>query len=270
MSLVMAQCKRQMIRDGADAVPRTCPKCGLGKCRDGLPVWHEMDRPKPAPASPWLQTRHPERARRKFDLMNPTAAMVSLTTMAKVLARVARFAGHTEGAEIYSVAQHSVEGCRAILRDGHGQDVASAFLMHDGHEYLMGDWPTPVQQALSKHAELDNGTPAAGECVKRAIKSLKNSLDRPIHEAAGLAWPLPEHVRKIVKEYDLRMGRTERDARMAEPPAAWDDIYSNAEPVKGCDLSPWPAAYAESMFALWCFRTGISVFGDSAAEYVND
>jgi hypothetical protein len=199
-----------------------------------------------APLTPWLQTIHSEISARRFDLVNPTAAMVSFRAMALVLARVARFGGHTEDG-VYSVAQHSVEGARALQRAGHAE-AAVAFLLHDGHEYITGDMPTPIKEALQTHAVLASGNVYAGECIDRAIKSLKGTLDRVIHEAAGLEWPLTKATRELVKEYDARMCNTERLTRLASQPVPWGEPIGNLPVVPGCDLSPWTTDTARLMF----------------------
>lgn len=226
------RCSKEM-RDAGMSYPRTCQICALGPCR----YYKEPGAVDTDGVSPWLQTINPERELRRFDLVNPTAAMVNFPAMARVLARIPRFGGHTEDEEIYSVAQHSVEGAFAILRDTGNREAARAFLLHDGHEYLIGDIATPVVKALSVHAEMADGF-IAGLHVVRAIKKLKDVLDRVIYGAAGIAWPLPPDVAAIVKEYDGRMGRTELDARMDEPPCAHGPRYMNAKPVEGVDLSP--------------------------------
>lgn len=59
-------CRRRLIKDGAPVVPRTCPKCGLGKCLDGLSVTWEMDRPKPATGE---QLRDPKDALSAFTVL---------------------------------------------------------------------------------------------------------------------------------------------------------------------------------------------------------
>jgi len=196
--------------------------------------------------SPWLQTIHPHRATRRFDLVNPTAAMVHFPTMALVLSRIPRFGGHTE-CGVYSVAQHSVEGADAIMRDGYTREVAVAFLLHDGHEYITGDFATPIQQALAVHAELASGNIYAGEMIGTAIRALKTALDAVIYEAAGIAWPLPPVVRAIVKKYDARMCNTERLARLDVEPCEWGAV-GELPIVRGCDLTPWGQAVAQGRF----------------------
>lgn len=200
---------------------------------------------------PWLQTIHPDRELRRFDLINPTAAMVHFPSMALVLARIPRFGGHTQGGDIYSVAQHSVEGARALVRDGH-PEAAAALLLHDGHEYVMGDIATPVARALAVHAEYATGDINAGDIVDLAIRRMKSTIDAAIYEAAGMAYPLRPEVRALVKEYDLRMCRTERDVRMAERPMDWGSAWESVEPLPYVNCGLWSAERARSAFHMMC------------------
>ncbi len=184
-------------------------------------------------------------------LVQPSVCAVNFRTMATVLARTPRFGGHTDRG-VYSVAQHSREGAYAVLRDTGRRDCAAAFLLHDGHEYIIGDIATPVVDALAAHAVLVSGDLNSADVVKRAVRSLKSTLDEAIHKAAGIPWPLPPDVRAIVKEYDLRVGRTERDARMAPPPQKWDPIWEAAEPVRGMMLEQISETCAAAMFLSAC------------------
>lgn len=240
------------LREAGKAYPRTCRVCGLGPCHDGYRTPVNTDT-----CAPWLQTINPERSLRRFDLVNPTAVMVHFPTMARVLARIPRFGGHTEGEEIYSVAQHCVEGAFAILRDTGNKAAARAFLLHDGHEYITGDLATPIKQALAAHA----GGRWVGTLVTEAIKSLQRTLDCVIYGAAGIAYPLTPEVRAIVREYDLRMCRTERDVRMDETPFPWVSHVENAEPVAGVDLS-----FMSQKLACGRFLAALGVFDINRSE----
>lgn len=197
-------------------------------------------------SQPWLQVLAPGAAKgRAFNLICPQPEDVDWRMIARVGARIARFGGQTEGNQIFSVAQHEIEGARAILRDTGNRYAAGAFLIHDGHERVVGDIARPVQEALCAHAVLDGGDLWYADIVKRAIKSLKNAVDAAIYPAAGYPWPLDPETASIIKEYDMRMGRTERDARMQLPPAPWEDVYQNAEPVKGADLHQYSPGLIE-------------------------
>lgn len=198
-------------------------------------------------AAPWLQVL----GGRRFDLAHPTPDMVNFEMIATVLAGTPRFTRHTEGGA-YSVAQHSVEGAYAILRDTGRRNWAAAFLLHDAHEAYIGDMATPVKDALIWHAISERGDLGAGEVVRDAVRSLKASLDEAIYIAAGIPWPLSYASARIVHEYDSRMCRTERDACMAPPPEPWAYCIENAAPVEGCVLSSWSEDYAAIQFRVAC------------------
>lgn len=199
----------------------------------------------PAPDSPWLQVL----GGRAFSLTNPRAEDVDFETIATVLSRVPRFGGHTENG-VLSVAQHCLEGSAAILRDTGCRDAAAAFLIHDAHEAYMGDIATPVSQALGAVAFQMNVN--GGWLVRKAIRELKSRLDAAIFPAAGLPWPIPADVAAIVKEYDMRMCRTERDGRLVKPPLPWYDAVEHAEPVQGCDLYPWREGTVRACYMRAC------------------
>lgn len=226
----------------------TTDQCNFLGCNGGCN--YRVPSPSIVPALPtgntWIQTL----GGNWLDLVNPDPAHINFRHVAIVLSRVCRFAGHTERGP-YMVAQHCVEGARAILRDGHGRDAAAAFLLHDAHEAYIGDMATPLVAALASLAARSSGrhnvTPGhASSIVKHAIEELKHDLDTAIFMAAGLHYPGP--YRDVVKLYDLRMLRTERDARLAPPPAPWMDAVENAVPVEGCDLYPWSEDVARSAY----------------------
>lgn len=192
--------------------------------------------------SPWLQTL----GSGAFDLVHPRADQLDRHTMACVLARIPRFGGHTDRG-VYSVAQHLEQGAYAILRDTGRCDAAGAFVIHDTHEYAVGDVTRPEQDALVAIAIEESGDLGAGEIVRRAFKEQKRRIDAVIYPYFGLPWPLPADVHAIVKEYDARMCQTERLARLAPSPHHWPE-YEHLEPVAGVDLTPWPEGVAR---ALW-------------------
>ena len=188
---------------------------------------------------------------RRVDLVHPTPDMIDFEVMARVLARIPRFTGHTEGG-VLSTAQHSVEGARAIRRDTGSDYYAGVFLLHDGHEEIIGDIATPVANAVAFYAVLESRDIHAEDLVRRAFKALKNQLDSAIYPAGGFTWPLPDDAHRIVREYDLRMLRTERDARLGVPPEPWITACEEAEPIVGADLTPWPEAQAYREFMEEC------------------
>lgn len=199
---------------------------------------------------PWLQVLHPVEELRRLDLLDPDPRCINFHEMAKVLSRIPRFAGQTKGGA-YTVAQHSVEGCDGILRDTGNRLAAAAFLMHDAHEYVIGDLATPILQGIMAHANAITGNPHAGDVVKQSVSSLKHRLDTAIHEAAGLPWPLTPDIRSIVKEYDARMCQSERLVRLERSPGPWP-MYDDLVPVEGCDLFFFEPGTIASLFAQKC------------------
>lgn len=140
---------------------------------------------------PWIQTA----SRRRFPLINPTAADVHWPDVAFNLAHINRFAG---SGGCYSVAQHLVHPI-AFLRE---KDRAY-WLLHDAHEYVIGDIVTPVVLALDEHMASWKGI------VRAAVSELKSTVDKAIHNAAGLSWPPPEDVHIAIKNIDEAMLLTE-------------------------------------------------------------
>lgn len=169
-----------------------------------------------------------------FDLLEPCAKQVDFQSLATALSRIPRFLGYTVGRSL-SVAQHCVEGALAIERETRRRDVAAAFLLHDAHEAFIGDIPTPVQRALEVYSWE----------ARAAIRALKDRIDAAIYGAAGIEWPLDDETRDIMRTFDLRMCRTERDLFCVTPPRRWEDAIENVVPVDGCSREMWSSKRAQ-------------------------
>ncbi|MCP1487960.1 5'-deoxynucleotidase YfbR-like HD superfamily hydrolase [Pseudomonas fluorescens] len=109
---------------------------------------------------------------RQFNLVNPTAAMISPLDIAHALSNLCRFNGHT--ITHYSVAQHSL--MVSSLVPAQHQLVA---LLHDATEAYVGDMTHPLKALMPGfrdaeetvwHAICDrfNLDPILPECVVRA------------------------------------------------------------------------------------------------------
>lgn len=199
----------------------------------------------------WLSTT----TGRIVDLLRPDPAAIDFRgDVAPQLARVARFGGAV-GSGAYSVAQHCVVGADALYHETRDPTLAAAFLLHDAHEYLIGDIITPVVEALSVHLTVDNGREVAVRVpeVRMQLSRLKSRLDQAIHHAAGLPWPLPRHTAAAVKAMDLRVLRTERDQLTVPCGRRWASEVEAAKPVpmRGrLTVWPWPRAADEWLMRL--------------------
>jgi uncharacterized protein len=75
---------------------------------------------------------------------------VEIGDIAHGLARVARWNGQTQGAYIFSVAQHSllVEKIGIVLEPGLGRAERLFLLLHDAPEYVIGDMISPFKAVI--------------------------------------------------------------------------------------------------------------------------
>ena len=92
----------------------------------------------------WILTR----SGRQFDLLNPTAAMISPHDIGHALARLCRFNGHT--LDHYSVAQHSMIVCDLVpLKD------QLPALLHDATEAYLGDMTRPLKALMPAYRQIE-------------------------------------------------------------------------------------------------------------------
>lgn len=86
----------------------------------------------------------------RIDILNPKADDFAPTQIATQLGRIPRFLGAT--CRHYSVLEHSILGCEFIRRrEIFGQmtrRVARAFLLHDAHEAVIGDFTEPLSDVV--------------------------------------------------------------------------------------------------------------------------
>lgn len=127
-----------------------------------------------------------------IDIAQPDPAAVCIRAIARALAGIRRFNGRG-----ISVAQHSVVGAKSMESDGESRLHAALFLLHDAHEWLIGDLVQPVAELLGD-----------GHGV---IADIKAGWDRAIYAAAGLPGPdaWTPATRRAVMRMDQRMGRAE-------------------------------------------------------------
>lgn len=190
----------------------------------------------------WLQTA----SGRAFDLLHPDWRQVDFEVdIPEALARIARFTGHVRSGP-YSVAQHCVIGADALWQATKDREAAAAFLLHDAHEAYLGDIATPIVAALLARIDLFN-TPGIGAMTAgKAVRSLKDTLDKAIYKAAGLGeHGCPSAHERLVKTYDLRMLATERAHLLVAAPKPWAPTVEAVLPLRMAGritVWTWPAA----------------------------
>ncbi|WP_339521765.1 phosphohydrolase [Pseudomonas sp. EL_65y_Pfl2_R96] len=150
---------------------------------------------------------------RQFDLVNPTAAMISPNDIAHALAHLCRFNGHTR--THYSVAQHSM--LVSSLVPAKHQLVA---LLHDATEAYIGDMTRPLKSIMPGH---------------RVIETL-------IWHAICARFNLDPTLPECVVRADLAALATERRDLMPDHPTEWECL-SGIPPMRNY-ITPLPAQEA--------------------------
>lgn len=87
-------------------------------------------------------------------------------------------------------------------------------LLHDAHEYVLGDQTNPVAGGFEMRLP----------GFRKMIKTLKRDWDIAIYNRLQLPYP-DEDRQSLVHEYDMRALYVERDFAMMPPPAPW--IYED-------------------------------------------
>ena len=123
---------------------------------------------------------------RRLDLLDPSPLDVEIEDIAHGLARVARWNGQTEGAHIFSVAQHACWS-RRIARQRARLDRPRrlAVLLHDAPEYVIGDMISPFKAVIGD-----------------AYKAVEARLLAAIHLRFGLPPALPDELLELIKAAD--------------------------------------------------------------------
>jgi len=174
---------------------------------------------------------------RRLDLLDPSPLDVEVEDIAHGLARVARWNGQTQGAHIFSVAQHSllVEALARAKVPRLDRIGRLAVLLHDAPEYVVGDMISPFKAVI-------------GDSYKAVEKRLLGA----IHLRFGLPAKLPEDLQTLIKAADRSAayleatrlaGFADTEARkfFGPPPkfsAALERDY----------IGPWPAGTAQARY----------------------
>jgi uncharacterized protein len=173
---------------------------------------------------------------RRLDLLDPSPLDVEIADIAHGLARVARWNGQTEGAHIFSVAQHSLL-VETIARQRRSLDRTSrlAVLLHDAPEYVVGDMISPFKAVIGD-----------------AYKSVEARLLAAIHLRFGLPPVLPAELVALIKASDRSAAHLEA-TRLAGFSASEARRFFGPAPkfsttIERDYLKPWPAEVAEARY----------------------
>jgi 5'-deoxynucleotidase YfbR-like HD superfamily hydrolase len=174
---------------------------------------------------------------RRLDLLDPSPLDVELEDIAHGLARVARWNGQTNGAHIFSVAQHAllVEALARAKVPRLDEVSRRAVLLHDAPEYVIGDMISPFKAVIGD-----------------SYKAVEKRLLAAIHLRFGLPAKLPDRLTELIKAADrsaayleaTRLAGFHEDEarRFFGPPPKFSAV------IERDYLTPWPAVTAESRF----------------------
>lgn len=173
---------------------------------------------------------------RRLNLLDPSPLDVEIEDIAHGLARVARWNGQTLGAQIYSVAQHSllVDAIAGHFAPSISQATRRAVLLHDAAEYVIGDIISPFKSVIGD---------AYRETESRILEAVMRRFDLPA--------PMTRIAHDLAKKADRAAAYLEatRLAGFAEdeagdifgvPPRFASSIYTL--------LQPWGAEQAKGRF----------------------
>jgi uncharacterized protein len=188
--------------------------------------------PKPQAPRAWQRML----SGRRLDLLDPSPLDVEIEDIAHGIARVARWNGQTEGAHIFSVAQHSllvetIAHQRARLSRKH----RLAVLLHDAPEYVIGDMISPFKAIIGD-----------------SYKSVEARLLAAIHLRFGLPVVLPKELAALIKAADRSAAYLEA-TRLAGFAVAEAKKFFGRPPkfsavIERDYLAPWPADIAEQRY----------------------
>jgi uncharacterized protein len=173
---------------------------------------------------------------RRLDLLDPSPLDIEIEDIAHGLARVARWNGQTKGANIYSVAQHSLLVEAIAHHSAHlDRKRRLAVLLHDAPEYVIGDMITPFKAVIGD-----------------TYKTIESRLLAAVHLRFGLPVTLPSDLVAIIKAADRAAAYLEA-TRLAGF-AASEARRFFGRPLKLTSsiehnyLSPWPAEVGQARY----------------------
>jgi 5'-deoxynucleotidase YfbR-like HD superfamily hydrolase len=174
---------------------------------------------------------------RRLDLLDPSPLDVELDDIAHGLARVARWNGQTEGAHIFSVAQHSllVEVFARQKVPRLDRRARLAVLLHDAPEYVVGDMISPFKAVIGD-----------------SYKAVEARLLAAIHLRFGLPAVLPQTLTALIKASDRSAAFFEATRLAGFALAEARTFFGRPQPLSSAlerdYLTPWPAGTAEQRY----------------------
>ena len=174
---------------------------------------------------------------RRLDLLDPSPLDIEIADIAHGLARVARWNGQTNGAHIFSVAQHTLL-VEAVMREQTPRidvRIRLAALLHDAPEYVIGDMISPFKAVLG------------GD-----YKAVEKRLLSAIHIRFGLPPVLAPEIERQIKSADRGAAYLEATELAGFAQAEAKRLFGNdpglPEAARRDYLTPWTAARAEKRF----------------------
>jgi 5'-deoxynucleotidase YfbR-like HD superfamily hydrolase len=174
---------------------------------------------------------------RRLDLLDPSPLDVELEDIAHGLARVARWNGQTDGAHIFSVAQHSllVEVLARQKTPRLDRRARLAVLLHDAPEYVIGDMISPFKAVIGD-----------------SYKAVEARLLAAIHVHFGLPAVTPDDLQKLIKAADRSAAFFEATRLAGFALAEARKFFGRPQPLSTAlerdYLTPWPAGIAEQRY----------------------
>jgi 5'-deoxynucleotidase YfbR-like HD superfamily hydrolase len=174
---------------------------------------------------------------RRLDLLDPSPLDIEIEDIAHGLARVARWNGQTEGAHIFSVAQHTllVDAVARARWPRLDRKARLAILLHDAPEYVIGDMISPFKAVIGG-----------------SYKVVETRLLAAIHIRFGLPARPSAEIERMTKAADRGAAFLEA-TRLAGFGAAEARRFFGPPPklspaIERDYLTPWPAGTAEKRY----------------------
>ena len=174
---------------------------------------------------------------RRLDLLDPSPLDIEIDDIAHGLARVARWNGQTNGAHIFSVAQHCllVEALARARAPRLDDSCRLVVLLHDAPEYVIGDMISPFKAVIGD-----------------AYKATERRLLTAIHLRFGLPAKTAPEIEALTKAADRQAAYLEA-TRLAGFAATEARKFFGRPPVFSAALErdflkPWPAETAQARY----------------------